>query len=120
MTLASLRRFLSAPLILLFFTTLATLVPAQSFRQFDGKVMDTNSAVISGASVTLIARDMADTQSSANDFISELGVVNSERVEVLRGPGSSLYGSDAIGGVVNLVTDTGGGGVSVLMMWFIN
>ena len=54
-------------------------------------------------------RDAADTQGSANGFISELNVVSLERVEVLRGSGSSLYGSNAIGGVVNLVTDSGGG-----------
>jgi vitamin B12 transporter len=54
-------------------------------------------------------RDAADTQGSANGFISEFNVVNCERVEVLRGSGSSLYGSNAIGGVVNLVTDAGGG-----------
>lgn len=30
------------------------------------------------------------------------------RVEVLRGPQSTLYGSDAIGGVVNLITQRGG------------
>jgi outer membrane receptor for ferrienterochelin and colicins len=29
---------------------------------------------------------------------------NVERIEVLRGPGSALYGSDAIGGVVNILT----------------
>ena len=54
-------------------------------------------------------RDAADTQGSANGYINELNVVSCERVEVLRGSGSSLYGSHAIGGVVNLVTDQGGG-----------
>lgn len=32
-----------------------------------------------------------------------------ERVEILRGPGSSLYGADAVGGVVRIVTRTGRG-----------
>jgi vitamin B12 transporter len=34
------------------------------------------------------------------------------RVEVLRGPGSGLYGSDAIGGVVNIITKGGEGPLS--------
>src|SRR5215813_14909136 len=34
---------------------------------------------------------------------------NIERVEILRGPASSLYGSDAIGGVVNIITRQGSG-----------
>jgi vitamin B12 transporter len=34
------------------------------------------------------------------------------RVEVLRGPGSGLYGSDAIGGVVNIITKAGEGPLS--------
>lgn len=32
-----------------------------------------------------------------------------ERIEILRGPGSALYGADAAGGVVNIVTVAGGG-----------
>lgn len=36
-----------------------------------------------------------------------------ERIEVLRGPQSALYGSDAVGGVVNIVTRRGSGPASV-------
>ncbi len=36
--------------------------------------------------------------------VSRLSVRGIERVEVVRGPSSSLYGSDALAGVVNLVT----------------
>jgi len=35
-----------------------------------------------------------------------------ERVEVLRGPQSGLYGSDAIGGVINVITRSGSGPLS--------
>jgi len=54
-------------------------------------------------------RDAADTQGSASPFLQDLMIVDTERVEVLRGSGSSLYGSHALGGVVNIVTDSGGG-----------
>jgi vitamin B12 transporter len=49
---------------------------------------------------------------SATDGIALIGdvLVNSvDRIDVLRGPQSTLYGSDAIGGVVNIVTKTGHG-----------
>lgn len=36
--------------------------------------------------------------------IKQIPVVMIERIEVVRGPSSSLYGSDAIGGVVNIIT----------------
>lgn len=54
-------------------------------------------------------RDVSAPQGDATGFLGEMTLVNSDRVEVLRGSGSSLYGTHAIGGVVNMVTDTGGG-----------
>ncbi len=54
-------------------------------------------------------RDAAAPQGDATGFLGDLLVVNPSRVEVLRGTGSSLYGSHAVGGVVHVVTDSGGG-----------
>jgi outer membrane receptor for ferrienterochelin and colicin len=45
-----------------------------------------------------------------------IGVEDIERIEVVRGPGSALYGADAFNGVVNLITKepgAGGSGVNV-------
>ena len=54
-------------------------------------------------------RDAADLEGSATPLMQDLMDVNTERIEILRGSGSSLYGSNAMGGVVNIVTDRGGG-----------
>ncbi len=43
-------------------------------------------------------------------ILADLLVNNVERIEVLRGPQSTLYGSDAIGGVVNVLSRRGGAG----------
>ncbi|MFN2596694.1 MAG: TonB-dependent receptor plug domain-containing protein [Pyrinomonadaceae bacterium] len=54
-------------------------------------------------------RDPSSTQGDFSGYLSDIDVVNLDRVEVLRGSGSSLYGTNAVGGVINLVTDEGGG-----------
>jgi vitamin B12 transporter len=54
-------------------------------------------------------RDAASPNGEASAFIGDLMLVDADRIEVLRGSGSSLYGTNAEGGVVNIVTDTGGG-----------
>ena len=49
-----------------------------------------------------------DTNNGAFDF-SDLSSEAIERIEVIRGPQSGLYGSNALGGVVNIVTRSGRG-----------
>ncbi len=46
------------------------------------------------------------------DF-ANLTTDNIERIEVLRGPQSTLYGSDAIGGVINIITARGSGPLKI-------
>ena len=54
-------------------------------------------------------RDAASPQGDATAFLANLSTVDTERIEVLRGSGSSLYGSNAVAGVVNVTSRTGGG-----------
>lgn len=54
-------------------------------------------------------RDAASPQGDAAAFISDLLLTNTDRLEVLRGSGSSLYGTHATAGVVNVITEQGGG-----------
>lgn len=49
-----------------------------------------------------------DPTSGAYDF-SDLSVVDIERIEVIRGAQSVIYGSGAIGGVINIITRSGRG-----------
>lgn len=57
----------------------------------------------------LRVRDSADINGSAFPFITDLTPNDLDRVEILRGSGSSIYGTNAIGGVINLVPRTGAG-----------
>jgi vitamin B12 transporter len=41
--------------------------------------------------------------------LASIPLDNVERIEVVRGPQSALYGSQAIGGVINIITKRGGG-----------
>ena len=54
-------------------------------------------------------RDAATAQGDAGSFLGQLNIIAPDRVEVLRGSGSSLYGTNAASGVVNIITAPGGG-----------
>ncbi len=54
-------------------------------------------------------RDPTGVQGDASAYIGDLLLVDTSRVEVLRGSGSSLYGTNSMSGTVNIITDAGGG-----------
>lgn len=54
-------------------------------------------------------RDAGDVRGSAQALADSLFNDNTERIELLRGSGSSLYGTNAVGGVINVISYTGNG-----------
>jgi len=73
------------------------------------------SAFLRGANSehTLVMMDgveLNDPISPSHSFdLAHLTLEGIERIEVLRGPQSTLYGSDALGGVINIITRKGQG-----------
>jgi outer membrane cobalamin receptor len=57
----------------------------------------------------LRVRDASDLYGSLGTFFEDLLLTDIERVEVVRGAGSTLYGTNAVGGVVNLIPARGAG-----------
>ena len=51
-------------------------------------------------------RDSTAINGDASPFISDFTLTSISRVEVLRGPGSSLYGTNAVGGTIDFQTPT--------------
>ncbi len=55
-----------------------------------------------------------DPSNASRSFdFSNMNIDNVERIEVVRGPQSTLYGSDAMGGVINIITRKGEGPMKV-------
>lgn len=89
-------------------------VPGLSVAETGGPGGTTSVRIRGGeARHTLVLIDgirVNDPSSGAGEFdFANLVATDIERIEVLRGPQSALYGSDAMGGVINIITRKGKG-----------
>ncbi|WP_027183874.1 TonB-dependent receptor plug domain-containing protein [Desulfovibrio inopinatus] len=65
-----------------------------------------------GANIDAKTLVLVDGNPLGSGNLSIIPLDNVERVEVMRGPGSVLYGASAMGGVINIITKRGKGDVS--------
>jgi iron complex outermembrane receptor protein len=77
-----------------------------SLRGFNQRLSNKVLVLINGRSVYI------DLIGSTFWGVLSIGVEDIERIEVVRGPGSALYGADAFNGVINIITKTPGEGGS--------
>jgi vitamin B12 transporter len=98
--------------------SLATLLARQPGLEIvqNGGAGATSGVFIRGANrqQTLVLLDGLRIESSSAGAASleAIPLEQIERIEILRGPASSLYGADAIGGVIHIFTRRGGGALA--------
>ena len=83
-------------------------LPGMQFGSQNGGIGQQTSLFVRGTNsnqvlVLLNGRPMAQMVNSNVDF-SQLPINNVQRIEYIRGPRAAIYGSKAIGGVVNIIT----------------
>jgi iron complex outermembrane recepter protein len=87
-------------------------VPGVFINQLGSSGQGTSAAIrqpITTNPVYLYLENGVPTRSPAffnHNALYEVNVAQANGVEITKGPGSALYGSDAIGGVVNVLTDS--------------
>ncbi len=91
-------------------TEVLDLLPSVDILEY-GSSGSTRSVHTRGASSTQVltlidGRPVNTPRDGATDF-NQIPLSNIERIEVLRGPASSIYGANAIGGVINIITKSG-------------
>ncbi len=88
-----------------------THLPGIFFKRTKG-IMDTTAAVrmrgFSGDKYCLILLDGEPLNDAYTGAVAwaNLPISNIEKIEVIRGPASALYGGDAMAGVINIITST--------------
>lgn len=97
-----------APLLYGHWTDYLQLDPSVDLRQRSPNGVQADLSIRgSGEGQTLVLLNglrMDDVQSSHHDLDLPLPTEMIERIEILRGAGSTLYGSDAVSGAINVIT----------------
>lgn len=75
---------------------------ARTVVLIDGRRVDNSASTKAGSNST------SNSKSTNVNIDQIVNMENVEKIEVIKGPGASQYGSDATGGVINIITRKGG------------
>jgi outer membrane receptor for ferrienterochelin and colicins len=81
---------------------------ALNVRLSEDHVLGTGVSIqgMSGQNVKILVDGVpVEGRLNGNIDLSQVSLANAERVEMIQGPLSAMYGTDALGGVINVITD---------------